>query len=81
MMGAPFLPICPQCSSSECGPYRCRFSSLTHDAFRASLDLQRSLREAAYVDAGVEKAQRERLEGRPEDFGTSACSRSNKAGQ
>lgn len=25
---------CPQCGSGGCGPYRCRFSSKTHAAFR-----------------------------------------------
>ncbi len=25
---------CPQCSSGGCGPYRCRFSGITHEAYR-----------------------------------------------
>ena len=25
---------CPQCGSGGCGPYRCRFSGLTHKAYR-----------------------------------------------
>ncbi len=25
---------CPQCSSEQCGPYRCRFSGLTHATYR-----------------------------------------------
>lgn len=25
---------CPQCGSSGCGPYRCRFSALTHSVYR-----------------------------------------------
>ena len=25
---------CPQCGSSGCGPYRCRFSAMTHAAYR-----------------------------------------------
>lgn len=26
--------ICPQCNSEGCGPYRCRFSSITHAQYR-----------------------------------------------
>jgi hypothetical protein len=25
---------CPQCSSKDCGPYRCRFSNIKHAIFR-----------------------------------------------
>lgn len=25
---------CPQCASEGCGPYRCRFSGVTHEVFR-----------------------------------------------
>jgi hypothetical protein len=25
---------CPQCSSNDCGPYRCRFSNVMHAIFR-----------------------------------------------
>lgn len=27
---------CPQCSSAECGPYRCRFTGNTHELFHAN---------------------------------------------
>lgn len=27
--------ICPQCNSEGCGPYRCRFSNLTHGDYHA----------------------------------------------
>jgi hypothetical protein len=26
--------ICPQCDSEGCGPYRCRFSGMTHELWR-----------------------------------------------
>lgn len=26
--------ICPQCNSEGCGPFRCRFSGLTHSEWR-----------------------------------------------
>lgn len=27
---------CPQCTSESCGPYRCRFSGITHTLFRTN---------------------------------------------
>lgn len=27
---------CPQCLSADCGPYRCRFSGVTHGLFKAN---------------------------------------------
>jgi hypothetical protein len=29
-------PQCPQCESRFCGPYRCRFSGMTHELFQAN---------------------------------------------
>lgn len=30
---APLTNACPQCTSAECGPYRCRFSAVAHATF------------------------------------------------
>lgn len=35
----------------------------------------------AYAESGIRKDQREQREGRPDDFGVSACGRSDRAGQ
>lgn len=38
------LMHCPQCSSNQCGPFRCRFSGITHELFRENQYAEKMIR-------------------------------------
>lgn len=49
---------CPQCESLYCGQIACRFSGLTHDAFKARQALLADFRENDYSQAMQEEDKR-----------------------